>query len=58
MVLGLQNMTYEQRLEVLGLTNLKERRQHGDLIEAFKILKNLEEVDYQDFFLLAPIITH
>jgi len=50
MVLGLQNMNYEQTLEVLGLTTLKERRRRCDLI---KILKNIEDVDYQDLFHLA-----
>jgi len=41
-------------LEVLGLTTFKGRRWRGDLIEAFKILKNILDVDYQDFFQLAP----
>ena len=53
MVLGLQQRTYEERLEVLGITTLKGRRWRGDLIEAYKILKNIQDVDYQDFFQLA-----
>jgi len=40
-VYRLRNMTYEQRLEVLEITTLKERRRRGDLIKAFKILKNI-----------------
>jgi hypothetical protein len=35
---GLRNLTYEERLSVLGLTTLEERRRRGDLIETFKIL--------------------
>jgi len=46
-------MTYELRLEVLGLTTIKEKRQRSDSLEEFKILKNIEDVDCQDFFQLA-----
>ena len=35
---GLGLLTYEQRLDSLGLTTLIERRMRGDLIETFKIL--------------------
>ncbi|CAH2108818.1 unnamed protein product [Euphydryas editha] len=34
----LKNKSYEERLRVLRLTTLKERRERGDLIETFKIL--------------------
>ena len=34
---------YSQRLEILKLTTLAERRIRGDLIEAFKIINNLVE---------------
>ena len=45
-------LSYGARLEKLGLTTLAERRIRGDLIEAFKIIKN--EVDYgQDIFTLG-----
>ena len=38
MIEGLGLLTYEQRLENLGLTTLLERRARGDLIETFKII--------------------
>jgi len=38
MVHGLCHLSYEQRLQHLELTTLKERRIRGDLIETFKIM--------------------
>ena len=38
MIDGIGLLTYENRLENLGLTTLLERRARGDLIETFKIL--------------------
>ena len=43
---------YEQRLKRLKLTTLEKRRQHGDLIEAYKILTGKERVDPNCFFML------
>ena len=54
MVMGLRNKTNGDRLKVIGLTTLEERRRRGDLIETFKLLINIEQVDYQYFFELAP----
>lgn len=45
-------LSYEKRLKFTGLTTLEERRNRGDLIEAFKILKGLNKVDYKRFFKL------
>ena len=36
---GIGLLNYEERLQKLGLTTLLERRARGDLIEAFKILR-------------------
>jgi hypothetical protein len=49
MINGLEKMKYEDRLSVLGLTTLQTRRLRGDLIEAFKICRNFENVYYQHF---------
>ena len=42
--------SYEERLEKAGLTNLKERRVRGDLIETFKTLKGMNRVDKSEWF--------
>ena len=50
MVYGLSDLTYEQRLRRLGITTLETRRLRGDLIEAFRIIKGFDKVDYLKFF--------
>ena len=45
--------SYEEKLEDAGLTTLKERRLRGDLIEAFKTLKGLNNVDKTAWFTIA-----
>jgi len=49
----LRKFSYEERLQKLGLTTLKDRRQRGDMIEVFKLLEGFENVDYNQFFTLA-----
>ena len=39
--------SYDQRLAELGLTRLKDRRDRGDLIQMFKIMKGLEVVKWE-----------
>ena len=45
MVSELSGIDYELRLKKLGLTSLETRRKRGDLIQIYKIVKGLEEVD-------------
>ena len=45
LVQGFRNLSYEERLERLGLTTLEKRRLRGDLIETFKILYEFDKVD-------------
>ena len=47
---GMENLTYEERLENTGLYSLECRRQRGDLIETFKIIKGLEGIKRENFF--------
>ena len=53
LVKGLRNLSYEERLVSVGLTTLKFRRTRGDLIETFKIMKNIDKVDSTQFFSLS-----
>ena len=50
MVLGMKNLSYEQRLMKLGLTKLVERRFRGDMIETYKIITNKEGINKDAFF--------
>ena len=45
-----RTMPYAQRLKKLGWTTLEKRRTRGDLIETFKILHDLENLDKHKFF--------
>ena len=42
----LRNLKYEDRLIKLDLTTLEERRLRGDLIQQFKIVKNLDQIEW------------
>jgi len=46
----LRDIPYEARLEKLGLWTLEERRNRGDLIEVFKMIKGLSDIRWQSFF--------
>ncbi len=41
---GLSNLKYEDRLQILGLTTLSDRRKRGDLIQMLKIVHGYETV--------------
>ena len=47
---GLWGLSYEERLEVLGMQTLEYRRLRGDLIEVFKMYKGLSGLRFEDFF--------
>ena len=42
--------THEERLRDAGLSTLRERRERGDAIEAFKTLKRINKVDKEKWF--------
>ena len=50
MVEDLEGYCYEDRLRILGLTTLETRFLRADLIEVFKILRGLENLDPDRFF--------
>ena len=45
--------TYEERLKNAGLTSLRERRERGDAIEAFKTLNGFNKVKKELWFNVA-----
>ena len=46
----LKNLSYKDRLSELGLWSLEERRNRADLIEVFKMVKQLSSVPWNRFF--------
>ena len=42
--------SYEERLKDAGLTTLRQRRERGDLIETFKVLKGIYKVNAENWF--------
>ena len=45
--------TYEEKLQDAGLTTLRDRRERGDLIEAFKTLNGFNNVNKSNWFEIA-----
>ena len=43
MILTLKDQTYEAKMERLGLLSLEERRERGDLIAIYKVMKEMEK---------------
>ena len=52
MILGYKHYCYEDRLAVCQLSTLQGRKLRGDLIQAFKLLKGLDQINYNNFFVL------
>ena len=52
MILEYKHYCYEDRLALCQLSTLKGRRLRDDLIQAFKLLKGLDQINYNNFFLL------
>ena len=50
MVHGMRHRNAEERRRALGLMSLKERRERGDLIEVYKILRGLTQIDPAQFW--------
>ena len=50
---SVRHLSYERRLEKLNLYSLEKRRIRGQLIETFKMLKGIENIDYNKLFTLS-----
>ena len=53
LVPGFRGLSYDERLKRLDMFSLKDRRIRGDLIETFKILKNIDHINHEHFFELS-----
>ena len=53
LIVGLRGRTYEEKLLELGLTSLKERRTRMDMIQTFKIINRIDDVDSAIWFNLV-----
>ena len=52
MILGYEHYCYEYRLALCQLSTLEGRRLRGDLIQTFKLLKGLDQINYNNFSVL------
>ena len=50
LVRGYKNYSYVERLQQLGLHSLHGRRTRGDLIQTYRILKNVDDLEWTEFF--------
>ena len=50
LVSAIRNRSYEERLRVLDLTTLVDRRKRGDLIQLYKFIHNIDKMKINDSF--------
>ena len=55
LVRELAKLPYEYRLKELRIYSLYSRRQWGDLIETYKLLKDYYDLDWTRFFTMSPV---
>ena len=53
MLSNVRSSTYEEKLKDAGLTLLKDRRERGDMIEAYKTINGFNNVDKSSWFEIA-----
>ena len=54
MLSDVRGETYSDKLKDAGLTTLKERRERGDAIQTFKVLRGFSKVSRENWFQLVP----
>ena len=56
---GIKHMTYEERLEILGLQKYEDMRIREDMIEKFKMINNIDDIKLsQDLKFLSSSRPH
>ena len=58
MVRGLRNLEYDERLTILDIPRLEDRRVRGDMILTYRLLNGEESIDYKKFFTLDTRVNH
>ena len=53
MVAGLRSRNYVDKLQEVGLTTLEERRTRGDMIQTFRIIQGVDNVETGTWFTMA-----
>ena len=48
MIPGLKDVPYNERLQILGLWSLEERRIRSDLIEVYKMIHKLSKCEFRN----------
>ena len=57
MIASIKHLDYQQRLKELRMYTVERRFVRGDLIELFKIIKGLDKLSFDDFFILNNTCT-
>ena len=57
MIPSLRQLPYEERLKRLKLTSLEDRRLRTDMLVLYKILNNIDKIDYHDYLNLSNSCT-
>ena len=57
MVPELKDLTYEERLTVMGLPTLQDRRERGDLITMYKIISGMEKIDNEELVVVREEVS-
>ena len=53
MVTNFKGRTYEEKLAEAGMVTLEARRRRGDLLQAYRVLNGVDDVDPQRWFSMA-----
>ena len=53
MVAGMKSKNYADKLKEVGLTSLEERRSRGDMLQTFRIINEVDNVEAETWFTFA-----